>query len=125
MPPEGSTTPLEISIVSGRDVDLQRLQVLCSGTVSRRIEGNDKFIELPGLHFLCRGRQRVVDALLCLNKRDGYATKLYFAGPVTEIGRPWTNFYILGRNWFSWSWKDVQEHQSPIAILAGHLEAFQ
>ncbi len=124
MPPEG-TPPFEINIVAGRDTDLQRLQVLCSGKVVRRTEGTDKFIELPGLHFHGRGIEYEIDALLCLNQRDGYATKLYLAQQVPELGQPWANFYILGRNWFSWSWKDVPAHQSPIAILGGHLEAFQ
>jgi hypothetical protein len=123
--PAESAPPFQINIVSGRDSDLERLQVLCSGQVVRRSEGNDRFIDLPGLHFHGRGKEHEVDALLCLNQRDGYATKLYFAEQVPELGTPWTSHYILGRNWFSWSWKEVPAHQSPIAILGGHLEAFQ
>ena len=119
-----SGLPLQIEVVN-RDSTLGRLQVVCAGQVTRRAEGSDKFIELPGLCFLVRGQKRQMDALLCLNQRDGYATKLYLAEPVAELGRPWSNFYILGRNWFSWSWKEVSPNQSPIAILAGHLEAFQ
>jgi hypothetical protein len=123
MPPEGGV-PLQIEIVN-RDADLARLQVVCSGQVARRAEGPDKFIDLPGLHFLVRGQKRQMDALLCLNQRDGYATKLYLAEQVPQLNQSWSNFYILGKNWFSWSWKEVAANQSPIAILAGHLEAFQ
>ena len=123
-PPDGAPTP-SIGISPGRDADIERLQVVCTETAIGRSEGTDKFIELPKLHIRVRGAERVVDALLCLNQRDGYSTKLYLSEPVCDLGGPWSNFYILGRNWFSWSWKDVPANQSPIAILAGHLEAFR
>src|SRR5260221_528127 len=42
-----------------------------------------------------------------------------------HVALNWTGpYYILGRKWVSWSWRDVSPKQSAVAILAGHLEAF-
>jgi hypothetical protein len=99
---------------------------LCAGTVRYIDEGMLKYIHMEGLHFLIRGAERQMDALLCLNyPNDSYPTKLYLPANL-GLGLNWNESpYLFGRPWFSWSWKGVNRGQSPIAILAGHLEAFR
>jgi hypothetical protein len=85
-----------------------------------------RYIYMPGLKFLVRGAERQMDSLLCLNYPNGsYPTRLYLAEKI-GLGLNWNDSpYLFARHWFSWSWKDVSPNQPPLAILAGHLEAFK
>lgn len=108
------------------DPALDVIQPLCGGAVRRMSESGRSYVYMEKLHFLVRGVERVMDALLCTDYPNAsYPTKLYL---VENLGLDlnWNeNAYILGRQWFSWSWKDVSPNQPPFAILAGHLEAFK
>ena len=89
-------------------------------------EGDKRYIHMEGLRFLVRGAEKVMDALLCLNYPNAaYPTKLYL--PVNlGLGLNWNeNAYLFAKTWFTWSWRGVSQGQEPIAILAGHLEAFR
>jgi hypothetical protein len=81
---------------------------------------------MSGLRFLVRGAETQMDALLCLNyPNPTYPTKLYLTANL-GLGLNWNeNAYLLGKPWFTWSWKGVSPDQEPIAILAGHLEALR
>ena len=99
---------------------------LCVGKVQYMHEGALRYIYMEKLRFLVRGAETEMDALLCLNYTNNtYPTKLYLPANL-GLGLNWNeNAYILARNWFSWSWKDVSPNQPPFSILAGHLEAFR
>jgi hypothetical protein len=106
--------------------DLAPIAALCSGRVKYTEDGGRRYVYMEGLRFLVRGQETQMDALLCVNyPNSSYPTKLYL--PVNlGLNLNWNeNAYILARPWFSWSWKDVRPNQTPIEILAGHLEAFK
>lgn len=113
------------AVMSG-DPELMPIQQLCEGMVQCMSEGQEQFIHMGGLHFRVRGQPTVSDALLLLNNSNpSYPTKLYLPTNL-GLGLNWNESRsILGKVWHSWSWKDVRPNQAPIAILAGHLEAFK
>jgi hypothetical protein len=106
--------------------ELAPLAELCAGEVRYMEEGGLRYVHMVGLRFLVRGAEKQMDALLCLNYRNSsYPTKLYLPANL-GLGLNWNETaYILAKPWFSWSWKDVSPNQAPLAILAGHLEAFR
>jgi hypothetical protein len=114
------------AVAATADPELEPIQLICGGSVQRMTEAGRNYIHMVKLKFNVRGTTRVMDALLCLDyPNDSYPTKLYLAENL-GLGLNWNeNGFILGRQWFSWSWKDVGRNQKPLAILAGHLEAFK
>ena|ERR1700688_637200 len=106
------------------DAQLRPIAALCDGEVSFRTEGWRKLILMMGLRFYAGGVERKVDALLCLNHDNPtYPTKLYLAEQVGG-GVNWNETaYLLGRSWFTFSWRDVTANQPPVEILAAHLAA--
>lgn len=113
-------------VIEAADSELETIAELCTGEVARKTEGQQSFIFMEGLHFTVRGEEKEMDALLCLNyPNPTYPTKLYLSGQL-GLGLNWNDTRsILGRTWFSWSWRDVTPDQPPIQILAGHLDAFR
>lgn len=107
---------------SAADQNLRPIAELCDGTVSFKAEGWRNLIYMEKLRFLVAGAQRVMDALLCLNHNNPtYPTKLYLAENV-GAGLNWNETaYLLGRNWHTYSWRDVTPNQPYIDILAAHL----
>jgi len=106
--------------------ELAPIAWLCSGAVRYLEEAGLRYIYMEGLKFLVRGAEKQMDALLCLNYRNGsYPTKLYLPANL-GLGLNWNETaYILAKPWFSWSWQGVSPNQPPFAILAGHLESFK
>lgn len=106
------------------DIALLPIARLCDGEVSRRTEGGRELIYMEGLRFYGAGGQHKMDALLCLNHTNpSYPTKLYLAENI-GAGLNWNETaYILGRNWFTFSWRDVSASLPAIEILAAHLAA--
>jgi hypothetical protein len=104
------------------EADLLPIAQLCDGEVSRRTDGGRNFIYMEGLHFYVSGGQQKMDALLCLNHNNpAYPTKLYLTTQVGN-GLNWNeSAYILGRHWYTFSWRDVSSNQPVIEILAAHL----
>jgi hypothetical protein len=110
----------------GADAELAPIAMICGGPVQRMEEGGRHYIYMGGLHFLVKGQERVMDALLCLDHpNDSYPTKLFFPANL-GLGLNWNeNAFILARPWFSWSWSGIARNQPPFAILAEHLSAFR
>jgi hypothetical protein len=104
--------------------ELQPIRELCDGDVSFRTEGWRRLIHMEGLRLLVGPTAHVVDAVLCLNHGETnptYPTKLYLALNL-GAGLNWNeSAYILGRNWLTFSWRDVRADQPHVAILAAHL----
>ncbi|MGA9795904.1 MAG: hypothetical protein WBQ17_10275 [Rhizomicrobium sp.] len=105
--------------------ELAPIALTCDGPVRYMEEGGRRYVYMQGLRYLVRGVPRSGDALLCLNyPNPGYPTKLYLTESL-GLGLNWNeNAYLLGRPWFTWSWK-VAGDERPLAVLAGHLEAFK
>ena len=114
--------------VGEADIEPELLPIagLCTGKVRYMSEGSLRYIHMEKLRFLVRGAKNEMDALLCLNyTNSAYPTKLYLPANL-GLGLNWNeNGYILARNWFSWSWRDVSPNQTPFEILADHLKAFR
>ncbi len=104
------------------DASLRPIAELCDGNVSFKSEGWRKLIYMEKLRFWVGARQCVMDAMLCLNHDNpSYPTKLYLAENV-GCGLNWNeSAYLLGRNWPTFSWRDVPANQPYIDILAAHL----
>lgn len=113
--------------------ELAPIAAICGGRVRYMEEGGRRYVFTERLRFLARGEHKEMDALLCLNYPNAaYPTKLFLPERLNLPAKPgeaalnWNDTaYILARNWFTWSWKDVSPNQEPFAILAEHLRPFQ
>jgi hypothetical protein len=105
-----------------REEHLLPLREICGGDVRFMIEGERRLIFLGNLRFHVNGTEKLMDAVLCLNHNNPtYPTKLYLAEQL-GCGLNWNETaFLLGRNWFTFSWRDVPSNQSAIEILAAHL----
>lgn len=103
------------------ELQFHPIEALCD-SVSYRVDGWRKLILMENLRFYAGGVEKKMDALLCLNHDNpSYPTKLYLAEKL-DCGLNWNETaYILGRNWFTFSWGNVSPQLTPIEILAAHL----
>lgn len=102
------------------EAQLSQVRELCDGEVSYHVDGWRKLILMKELR-IRPGVSR--DALLCLNHDNPtYPTKLYIVENVGGHGLNWNeNAYILGRQWFTFSWANVPNSLPLLEILAAHL----
>ncbi len=87
-------------------------------------EGGTIFYFIPSLRLPAGCVPEQTDALLCPTARDGYPSRLFFAvrveGP--EV-RNWNgNSYILSRQWYAFSWADIQG-LSLVDLVFAHVRA--
>lgn len=83
------------------------------------------YLHLPGLKLPAGCDPQVADALLCIQSRDGYATRLFLSCRILNRGQNWNSHRILDREWHTWSWNGVSADLRPIEILLGHLRALR
>lgn len=104
------------------DEELDAIRALCRGNVSYRKDGWRQLILMQNLRFTAAGQAQEMDALLCLNHENPtYPTKLYLSRNV-GCGLNWNEeAYILGRNWYTFSWANVSPTLTPLEILADHI----
>lgn len=88
-------------------------------------ESGQSYIYLPRLSLPAGCQPPQVEGLLCPHGRDGYATRLFLAQPVSGRGQNWTVHRILDRTWHTWSWNNVGAQLRPAEILAEHLRALR
>lgn len=94
-------------------------------------DGAGEFIFLPCLPIQVGTSSRTLDALLCPHARDGYDTRLFLAEAIPE--RPtiqgqaanWTAHQILGRTWYTWSWRGVGASLPLPQMLLAHVKALR
>lgn len=103
---------------------LEELKLICDGALEM-VEGGCFFLYLPGLRVLSASHIFVLDALLCLQARDGYPTRLFLSQQVPNRGNNWTQHRILDRTWYTWSWNNVAASNRPAQVLAEHLRALR
>lgn len=96
---------------------LQELAELCGGAQEMQ-EGGKTYVLLSKVQ-LAGGLEST--ALLCPQEHTGYSTRLFLPQPVPGRGANWTMHYIMGRNWYCWSWQGVPASLRPAEILAAHL----
>lgn len=101
--------------------ELNELEQICPGAKEMPV-GGIGFIFLPNLKIPGQGQ---MDALLCPQARDSYATRLFLSLQISGKGSNWTQHRILDRPWYTWSWKDVGAELRLAEILAAHLSALR
>src|ERR1051326_4762778 len=101
---------------------MSELRAICT-RAREIIEAAIHYIYLPKLKL--PSAPAVVDGLLCVQQHSGYATRLFLSAEVPGKGSNWSSHQILGRTWYTWSWKDVSADLRPIEILSGHLRALR
>lgn len=103
---------------------LAELRTICEAA-KEMTEGGYTFVYLPGLKILTGDQAVSDDALLCLQARDGYPTRLFLSQQVSGRGNNWTTHRILDRTWYTWSWNYVSSNMRPAQVLAEHLRALR
>lgn len=91
-------------------------------------EGGIRYLHIPSLRLPSGCSPGFLEALLCLDARDGYPTRLFFSEAVTTQGKSlnWNGrANILGKNWVGFSWNNVPNNQPPLQILLAHLDALR
>lgn len=105
--------------------DLTQLKRFSSG-VSVFADAGLRYIHLPELALPAQCDPPSSDALLCMDARDGYPTRLLLASKIETPARP-LNWHmsptVAGRVWQAFSWKGVPS-TDPVSVLIGHLKAF-
>jgi hypothetical protein len=100
---------------------MQELLDLC-GDAREMSESGKPFIYFSKLKLPCGVE---VEGLLCPENHSGYATRLFLSQVISGRGSNWTTHYILGKTWYSWSWKDVDSRLRLAQMLAEHLRALR
>lgn len=108
------------------DGQIRELACLYPG-VEQAVEGGVAYFLIPALALPDGCTPSSVDALLCPTPRDGYASRLFLASPVS--GGPSRNWHVNGvrileRNWHTISWRTRAGLRLAQMVLA-HLDAFQ
>jgi hypothetical protein len=106
------------------DEGLKKIRGLCF-EAREMTEAGLAYLYLPGLKLPQGCEPQVVDALLCLQSRDGYPTRLLLSARISNKGQNWNSHRILDREWHTWSWNGVSGNLRPIEILLGHLRALR
>lgn len=88
-------------------------------------EGAKKYVHIPVLKVPVNGVTTDLEALLCPGEHSGYATRLFLSQQVPGKGQNWTQHTILGKTWWTWSWRDVPSSLPLTEILLGHLRALR
>jgi hypothetical protein len=103
---------------------LTELRAICEGA-KEMAEGGYAFVYLPGLKIRTGEHIVTQDALLCLQVRDGYPTRLFLCQQIQGRGNNWTMHRIVDRTWYTWSWNYVSSALRPAQVLAEHLRALR
>ncbi len=93
-------------------------------------EAGIQYILLPQCELPEGCEPRVLDVLLCPTKREGYPSRLFLAQKVTHKGKgqnwnPKSSVVILGREWWSLSWKIPTGNDRLLSKVAAHLTALK
>ena len=103
---------------------LAELTRICEGA-KEMAEGGYTFVYFPGLKIRTGENTVSLDALLCLQPRDGYPTRLFLSQQIQGRGNNWTTHRIVDRTWHTWSWNYVSSDPRPAQFLADHLRALR
>lgn len=107
-------------------LDLTGLDAISSG-ISAFVDAGCRYVHLPALRFPMDCAPSSAAALICMDTRDGYPTRLYVSERVVTPSRAlnWNSTVaIAGKTWHSYSWNYVPSSPRPVEVLIGHLAAF-
>lgn len=102
---------------------LAELRQVCPGA-TLKTEAGLGFVDLPGLKIAVGNEIAVRNALLTLQAHSNYASRLFLSQPIPGRGSNWTTHTVLGRSWYTPSWKDVAPGR-PIEMLLQHLKVYR
>ncbi len=107
-------------------LDLAGMDSISAG-VSTFADSGLRYVLVPALQIPSACNRTVVAALICMDTRDGYPTRLFLSEQVSTTARSlnWnTTTAIAGQTWHAFSWNYVQSSPRPVEVLIGHLAAF-
>lgn len=89
-------------------------------------EGGITYVLLPGAALPTGCVPGTMDLLLCPTPRDGYESRLYFAGSIQcKAALNWNgNTRVLERNWIAYSWK-IEASLRLLQMVQAHLQALR
>jgi hypothetical protein len=96
------------------------------GALQLAKEGGITYVFLPAATMPKGCSPANMDLLLCPTPRDGYESRLYFAGSVQgKTGLNWNgNTRVLERNWVAYSWK-TDANLRLAQMIQAHLQALR
>jgi hypothetical protein len=100
------------------EAHMTELRSLCPD-LKQSQEGGLRYVLLPSLNLPEGCTPAQLDCLLCVDPRDGYQGRLFFAQVVaTREPRNWhmQNVRIFERNWYAFSWQ-IPAGLRPMEIL--------
>src|SRR4051812_34053052 len=93
--------------------------------VSASAEGVNEYIAVERLRLPDGCEPKEVKALLCINQRDGYPSRLFLSKKVTHKGKGqnWNanGVLILGQQWWAVSWKTNRPNLTLTQMIIDHL----
>jgi len=107
-------------------LDLAGLEAVSSG-ISTFVDAGQHYVHVPSLRLPNGCTPSVAAALICMDTRDGYPTRLFLSAKIGTSSRAlnWnTTVAIAGKTWHSFSWNYVPSSTRPVEVLIGHLTAF-
>jgi hypothetical protein len=103
---------------------LQHINLIYPGATSMSEAGHD-YIHVPSLRLPEGCTPSKVEALLWMTGNGNYPTRLFLTQIIPGRGANWTTHTVLGRTWYTWSWKDIPTSLRPIEALAEHLRGLR
>jgi hypothetical protein len=106
--------------------DLVGLETISTG-VSTFADAGQRYVHVPKLRLPNGCAPQETAALICMDPRDNYPTRLFLLSQISTTARAlnWNmSVAIAGQTWHSFSWKDVPSSSRPVEVLIGHLAAF-
>jgi hypothetical protein len=107
-------------------LDLVGFDAISSG-ISTFADAGQRYVYVPALRLPSGCTPAVAAALICMDPRDNYPTRLFLSEKVSTTARQlnWnTSVAIAGQTWHSFSWNYVPSSTRPVEVLIGHLAAF-
>src|SRR5205823_4463302 len=102
--------------------DLACLEAVSSG-ISAFVDAGQRYVHVPALRLPSGCSPSVAAALICMDTREGYPTRLFLSHQIQTSARSlnWnTTVAIAGKTWHSFSWNYVPSTK-PVEVLVGHL----
>lgn len=86
-------------------------------------EGGNTCVLLPQFTFRSAKQDIRMDLLLYPAAHSGYSTRLFFERKVEGHGANWTLHYVIDRQWWACSWRNVEANMDWTSMLCAHLRA--
>ena len=88
-------------------------------------EGDNPVVLLPQFAFRSDKHDVRMDLLLHPAAHSGYPTRLFFERKLKEWVGNWSQHYVVDRQWWARSWKDIGTDMEWPSMLCAHLRAVE